>query len=733
MTTTTEITPTTPPKAREPIYEIEPAVLSECESIAAEMVGITYRLNLLRLATREEVEAAMKTTRGKSATKFLLTLLAETRELKVADIEEAIAARKWTSSLNIIRGNANIAIAKTGLGLRVKNRRHGAIWRLESKKVQDESALSADKRESALDSLTKRHEKVLEIAAKTDDKKTKCLLQLVAQQTTGIRLAEIVKVFDETLTGEELIKFIGTTNSGTLASIDTAIHIRNGIAIIGPQNPHWESEIGEPILVDSMDSIYQLAARNRQGTSAKIKATPLNQETPEQTIARLKEENLRLQAAVDKAEKDVEEALRLAQEATEAKDAANGKVEELTTRLSTAKAASSPEAFAVKIAEAVTAQEAHAKDLSGKLQETLRRLANTKSLLDRATRDAESAEAARIEGKKATEKKTAVLEGGQSEEIARLERLLRNTIDRARDAETRSSDLLARVTELKANQADPQTLATLRQQAGEAASLRTQMETAKAHVQELEARLKKFSPAETETLKARITELEARLANIEVPPTTTTATPLQTPPATSQQQPHTPSATEIAAMETLIEKLQGENAELQELLESATGPADTTSAQAPIPASATETATTTTATPLQTPPATSQQQPHAPSTTNSPSTPLQTLEQPKPQKPKPQESPSPIKDLEDAKTFKTTEALYDAVEKAVTFGLTLNPRGMPKGPNKRIKNAVKNLRGLPPLVEAAKTRLLGLLENMKGQGDVIPSTEITKFLESTIG
>ncbi|MEK7547765.1 MAG: hypothetical protein AAB540_02630, partial [Patescibacteria group bacterium] len=108
MTTTTEIATTTPPRVREPMYAIAPTILSDCESIEAEMKEITYRLNLLRLATREEIEAAMKTTRGKSASKFLLTLLAEQRELEATDIEEALAAKKWTSSLNTIRGNTNI-------------------------------------------------------------------------------------------------------------------------------------------------------------------------------------------------------------------------------------------------------------------------------------------------------------------------------------------------------------------------------------------------------------------------------------------------------------------------------------------------------------------------------------------------------------------------------------------------------------------------------------------------
>ena len=668
MATSTEIDPTTPQGGvREPIYAIEPAAFSACESIEAEMEEITYRVNLLRLATREEILSAMGTTKlhkgSESATRFLLNLFADERELKVTDIEAAIAERNakaastgkptWISPLKTILTNTNTMTRNTCLKLRVRNGRNGGTWRLESKKVQAEHEISADKREAYIDSSSTRHKKVLETAAKTEDKKTKCLLQLVAQQTAGVRLAEIVEVFDGTLNLQELIEFIKTTNTEMLAPIDTKIHLRNGIAIIGPCNPHWESSVGEPILVNSMDSIYELATRNRRGTSAKIKTVLLNKETPEQTIARLTEENLRLQAAVDRSEKPI-------------------------------------------------AEEARTKDLSAKLQEISRDLINTKKLLDKANRDAEEAEASRVEAKKAIERKNIVLEKDQSEEIARLEKLLRNTIARARDAEDRSANLAAQLRDLKTTQVDSQTLATFRQQTSETPALRAQLEASRTRVQTLEARVLELEshpkepakPAETKALKARIPELEAQLTTLRAQ----------------------------------IEELRKENTGLQELLESATNPAGTTadtdslSTQPPAP---------TTDTALQ--PATTATQPTAASSAQKPTQPTTApTASPTAAPAKPPESPSPVQDMENTKTFKKPEDLYDAVERAVNFGKTLHPQGMPKGTLRRIKRALRELRNLPPPVESAKTRLLSLLEKMQGQGEIIPLSEIETFLASTL-
>jgi hypothetical protein len=716
MATSTEIDPTTPQgEVRKPMFAVEPAVFSAGESIEAEMVEITYRLNLLRLATREEIEATIKTTRvrkaGESAPRFLLTLFADERELKVTDIEAAIAGRNieasrkrltaWTSQLKMMKTNANATITRnTGLEFRERRGRNGGTWRLESQKVQEESAIPADKRDHFTASAKTRHEKVLEIAAKTEDKKTKCLLQLVAQQTAGVRLAEIVEVFDGTLTVKELIEFIGTTNNETLAPIDAKIHLRNGIAIIGPRNPHWESSTGEPILVNNLDSIYGLATRNRQGFSAKIKAVLINKETQEQTIARLTEENSRLQTAVDRLEKDVEEALRLAQEAHAEKETLTANAEK-----EIAKIRSTTEEAVRDLTAKLATEEARAKDLSARLQEVSRGLLNTRKLLEKAQRNAELAEEARVEAKRSAERLSTMSTRGQSEEIARLERALGNTITRARDAEDRS-----------ATQADPKELANLRQQASEAATLRSQIEASRTRIQTLEARILELEarpkepakPAETETLKTRIADLEGTNKELQTMLDATKA------PSVAQidQQKLENLRTRVQKFEAQIKDLQKENAGLQEMLESATSPAAATTDSLSIT------------------------QPTHITTATQPTT-ATTHETSQPPKPKPPESPSPIKDLEDAKIFKNPEDLYKAVDQAVTFGSTLHPKGMPKGmpkgTHRRIKNALRSLRNLPSLVESARTRLLKLLEDMKGQGDVIPHEEIKRFLESTIG
>lgn len=704
-----------------PRFIEEEGTLDMCQDLTAEMDEVHQHIDLLRLATRKELEKVLASTLnlpdGDSIVRFFLKLFADTKELPKADIEAAIAKRnaeakqkgkkEWKSTLHTIRSNLNdMNATKTkNTGLKLRTRQRDDMWRWESGKVQTEYEIPEDKKTSYITSSENRHKKVSEIASRTEDKQAKCLLQLIAHQMVGIRLAEIEKVFEGTLSQTGLMELIERTNTETLAQINAKIHIRNGVAIIGPQNPHWESAVGEPILIgDKTDSIMELARRRKAGTSAKIRNALLNKETPEQTIARLEKEISALKEALAKAEAaSTPEAI-----AAKTEEAVRKAVQTLTQRIE-------------ELTEQLTAATAQIKDLATSLDSVERTLQNEKALRQKAERDALRAEEARAELRRRvdpTSKTESQITATLRDQLTAALRGKNQAEERALRAEGKIDSLTRQLRELQTAQIDPKDLANLRQQANEASSLKD----------------------ETKILKTRVAGLEGTNRELQ-----NSATSLRTlSQSLSDQLDETKRSTaDLAAT----------NKELQELLDSLTAPSSpqTTGPAAPTitEPTITESATTpSTATQAAISPTTTDPQPpsttiqHAiPDTTTakpssvippSPSTSTISQRPDQPVKPtKPPESTSPIKELETAKTFETPEALKFAVTKAIVFGSSLDPKGIPKGTRRRIKHALIRFKNLPPSIGSKRNELLQALEDMKGQGEVIPHSEIQKFLEAT--
>lgn len=281
---------------------------------------IKARIDLLRLATREEIISAMEFAREGSTGAFFLNLFAPTKILSVEEIERSLAERnrqaresggkEWSTKIGTIPHNLNNMLGtKTGnTGLKIEADENR--WRWESQRVQKPEEISGRKREEYTQKLDARHQRTLELSQSTEEISIKCLLKILANQKAGVRLEETEEIFAETkINVPELIE---RTNAEILASHDIKIHIRNGIVILGPQNPHWDSELGEPILIDRKAAESHLSKWIQEGIANQIK-NELN--PPHQVeIDALKENLAEAERKLALATKQAEEAERLREE-----------------------------------------------------------------------------------------------------------------------------------------------------------------------------------------------------------------------------------------------------------------------------------------------------------------------------------------------------------------------------------------------------------------------------------